>query len=177
MKFLDSSGVAYLYKQLSLQDYPNNKTLATVINAIDETKVDKNNPIFTGQAKIVVDENEKVLATEEYVKNYFSLFGMNVYKSPSVIPLTECMQIIFYAASKGTVTLTLEGLEFSKYLASNEEVGWYLWIQTDDVSGSLISPSGTRHYMNMGTKATEALISFVPDNDSSNPAFIVITTK
>lgn len=40
-KFLDAEGVSTLWKQLSLQDYPNNETLMAVINAIDETKQDK----------------------------------------------------------------------------------------------------------------------------------------
>lgn len=40
-KYLDASGVQHLWKLLSLQDYPNNETLIAVINAIDETKVDK----------------------------------------------------------------------------------------------------------------------------------------
>lgn len=39
--FLDSDGVKYLWSQLSLQDYPNNETLVSVINAIDEIKVNK----------------------------------------------------------------------------------------------------------------------------------------
>ena len=40
-KFLDQSGVEYLWSQLSLEDYPNNETLIAVLNAIDETKADK----------------------------------------------------------------------------------------------------------------------------------------
>lgn len=40
-KFLDQQGVEYLWKKLSLQDYPNNETLIAVINAIDENKADK----------------------------------------------------------------------------------------------------------------------------------------
>lgn len=40
-KFLDVSGVEYLYKKLSLEDYPNNEVLMAVINAIDENKLDK----------------------------------------------------------------------------------------------------------------------------------------
>lgn len=40
-KFLDAEGVGYLWKQLSLNDYPNNETLVAVINAIDEAKADK----------------------------------------------------------------------------------------------------------------------------------------
>lgn len=41
-KYLDASGIQYLWKQLSLKDYPNNEMLAAVINAIDEEKADKN---------------------------------------------------------------------------------------------------------------------------------------
>lgn len=39
--FLDANGVSYLYRRLSLQDYPNNETLIAILNAIDETKLDK----------------------------------------------------------------------------------------------------------------------------------------
>ena len=40
-KFLDAAGVQYLWKLLSLKDYPNNEMLMAVIRAIDETKADK----------------------------------------------------------------------------------------------------------------------------------------
>ena len=41
MKILDEQGLQYLWKQISLEDYPNNETLIAVLNAIDETKADK----------------------------------------------------------------------------------------------------------------------------------------
>ncbi len=41
MKYLDDKGLQYLWKQLSLEDYPNNEVLMAVLNAIDETKADK----------------------------------------------------------------------------------------------------------------------------------------
>ncbi len=41
-KFLDAEGVKYLWSKINMQDYPNNETLMAVINAIDETKADKN---------------------------------------------------------------------------------------------------------------------------------------
>ena len=47
-KFLDQAGVQYLWSKLSLEDYPNNQDLAAVINAIDETKADKDE--LVGQA-------------------------------------------------------------------------------------------------------------------------------
>jgi hypothetical protein len=46
-KFLDADGVKVLYDLLSLQDYPNNDILMAIINAIDETKFDKNK-MFVG---------------------------------------------------------------------------------------------------------------------------------
>lgn len=47
MKVLTADGVKILYDLLSLQDYPNNDVLMAVINAIDDTKLDKNK-IFIG---------------------------------------------------------------------------------------------------------------------------------
>lgn len=49
-KFLDIEGVKVLYQLLSLQDYPNNEILAAVVDAIDSTKLDKNN-IFIGTSQ------------------------------------------------------------------------------------------------------------------------------
>jgi hypothetical protein len=40
-KYLDEVGLQYLWSKISLQDYPNNDTLITVLNAIDETKANK----------------------------------------------------------------------------------------------------------------------------------------
>lgn len=53
-KFLDQIGLQYLWNKISLQDYPNNDTLITVLNAIDETKADKTTL-------------EKYLTKEEYI--------------------------------------------------------------------------------------------------------------
>lgn len=40
-KFLDQEGVKYLWSKVAMEDYPNNETLVAVLNAIDETKADK----------------------------------------------------------------------------------------------------------------------------------------
>lgn len=40
-RFLDDKGLQYLWSKVNMQDYPNNETLMAVINAIDETKLDK----------------------------------------------------------------------------------------------------------------------------------------
>ena len=40
-KFLDAEGIKYLWSKISMEDYPNNETLIAVLNAIDQTKADK----------------------------------------------------------------------------------------------------------------------------------------
>lgn len=75
-KFLDADGVSFLWSQLSLQDYPNNETLVAVINAIDETKANKNDVLLKAEQELTTEEVEQVranlklenLATEEQVE-------------------------------------------------------------------------------------------------------------
>jgi hypothetical protein len=40
-KYLDIEGLQYLWSRINMQDYPNNKTLIAVINAIDDSKADR----------------------------------------------------------------------------------------------------------------------------------------
>lgn len=47
LKVLTADGVKVLYNLLSLQDYPNNDVLMAVIDAIDDTKLDKQ-MVFVG---------------------------------------------------------------------------------------------------------------------------------
>lgn len=55
-KFLDYEGLRILWSKISMKDYPNNEVLAAVINAIDETKVDK--------------EDGKGLSTNDFTTTY-----------------------------------------------------------------------------------------------------------
>lgn len=56
-KFLDSEGVKHLWSKVNMQDYPNNEVLVGIINAIDDTKANKEdilksipfNKIFIGE--------------------------------------------------------------------------------------------------------------------------------
>lgn len=41
MKFLDEKGLQHLWSKISMEDYPNNETLIAVLNAIDQTKANK----------------------------------------------------------------------------------------------------------------------------------------
>lgn len=65
--FLDSVGLTYLWKKISLNDYPNNKTLISVINAIDETKANINNPTFSGEVSTTIEGTTQILATQDYI--------------------------------------------------------------------------------------------------------------
>lgn len=72
-KYLDANGVGYLYKKLSLEDYPNNETLATVIDAMQSTLDEKANidsPSLTGvptAPTAAVGTSTQQLATTEFV--------------------------------------------------------------------------------------------------------------
>lgn len=66
-KFLDANGVTQLWKKLSLEDYPNNETLMAVINAIDQTKANKEEiPSLVSQL-----ENDSKFISEDQVKSLF----------------------------------------------------------------------------------------------------------
>ena len=56
-KFLDQSGVEFLWSKISMDDYPNNDMLIAVLNAIDETKADKNNVLTVPSGATSTFEN------------------------------------------------------------------------------------------------------------------------
>lgn len=61
-KFIDKDGLKVLWNQISLKDYPNNETLMAVIDAIDETKANKDEIV---QA----DWNQNDETAKDYIKN------------------------------------------------------------------------------------------------------------
>lgn len=63
-KYLDQEGVKYLWSKISMEDYPNNETLIAVLNAIDETKADKDKI----PTKVSQLENDSKYITEEQVQ-------------------------------------------------------------------------------------------------------------
>ena len=66
-KFLDQEGVKHLWSKISMEDYPNNETLIAVLNAIDQTKADKDEiPTLTSQL-----ENDSKFVSEDSVKDFF----------------------------------------------------------------------------------------------------------
>lgn len=70
-KYLDQEGVKYLWSKIDMQDYPNNETLMAVINAIDETKVDKDKLVQS-------DWNQNNKNQLDYIKNrthYYNIYA------------------------------------------------------------------------------------------------------
>ena len=81
------------------------------------------------------------------------------YASPSSIPIKSGMQIIFYVANGDTVTVKIGNASTTVTLADGNVCTWWLWVQTAEQSGSLISPSGNRVYMDVGGTATEMIFT------------------
>lgn len=61
-KFLDYEGIKHLWSKINMQDYPNNEMLMAVINAIDETKANKEDLTQS-------DWNENDETSLAYIKN------------------------------------------------------------------------------------------------------------
>ena len=66
-KFLDIEGLKHLWSKVSLYDYPNNEVLVAVVNALDETKADKDEiPSLVSQL-----ENDSNFMSEEQIRSLF----------------------------------------------------------------------------------------------------------
>lgn len=65
-KFLDQAGVQHLWSKVNMQDYPNNETLMTVINSIDETKADKTTVNNIDERLALVESGEGVSLLGSY---------------------------------------------------------------------------------------------------------------
>lgn len=74
-KYLDAEGLAHLWGQISLQDYPNNETLIAVINAIDTTKKNKDIIVTKGDDGLATMSSTEIAAamaegTTVYFREY-----------------------------------------------------------------------------------------------------------
>ena len=71
-RFLDFEGVRHLWSKINMQDYPNNDMLMNVIQAIDDTKADRdellqNKEEITGQESYELQFKLKLPSVTEYV--------------------------------------------------------------------------------------------------------------
>lgn len=103
-KFLDQKGLEFLWSKISMEDYPNNETLIAVLNAIDNTKADKNEiPTLTSQL-----ENDSNFTSEEQVKSLFRSLSSNLvlrfYCVEDVTIITNGVSVIYPANSNVEVS-------------------------------------------------------------------------
>ena len=80
-KFLDLNGVRVLWDQVNLNDYPNNETLIAVLNAIDETKANKENVAFISEE----DGEDIVVETQSPYAGTIHRFTVEVNCAPMYI--------------------------------------------------------------------------------------------
>lgn len=72
-KYLDAEGLQFLWSKISMEDYPNNETLIAILNAIDETKANKDEV----PTKVSQLENDSKFATEEQVQDLYNRLNSN----------------------------------------------------------------------------------------------------
>ena len=76
-KFLDYEGVQYLWSHINMQDYPNNETLIAILNAIDETKANKEEI----PSKVSQLENDSNYLVEQDVEALYKRLSSNTILS------------------------------------------------------------------------------------------------
>lgn len=109
-----------------------------------------------------------------YVTNA-NLSTVTIYKQPTSIPAASGMQIICYGATAGTMDFQIGNKVYSKELASGSDCGWFLWVQTSSIDGSIVTKDG-RQYMNIGETIDEIGITWSPSVETvSSSSYIVIT--
>lgn len=112
-KYLDQAGVEYLWKKLSLEDYPNNEMLIAVINALDESKVDAVEGKQLSTEDYTTEEKEKLNNLENYTLPIASPDVLGGVKIGDNLEVTEEGVLNAQAASNvhyGTTEPTDDGI-------------------------------------------------------------------
>lgn len=126
--FLDAEGVKYLWSKVNMQDYPNNETLMAVINAIDETKADKESPIFTGIPMAPTADphtNTAQIATTEFVNT--AIINAVLKGISPVEPSNNDIPLVFFGGDlpqKKQDTI----MNF-RYISKNRDISGYVKIK------------------------------------------------
>ena len=102
-KYLDQEGVKFLWSKISMEDYPNNETLIAILNAIDETKANKEEI----PTKVSQLENDSKFANEEQVEDLYNRLNSNA-------------TLGFYCVED--VTIVLNGVSTTYPANSNVEI-------------------------------------------------------
>ena len=106
-KFLDYEGVKHLWSKINMNDYPNNEILKAVINAIDETKADKE------EVQSKLDEIEEDISKKSQVQ----IVEANEIEDLSILKIYKLTQEEYEEALKNN-TIDENGL----YLTPDEGI-------------------------------------------------------
>ena len=113
--FLDYEGVKHLWSKVSMKDYPNNETLAAVINAIDETKADKSE-LFSGSWNDLSDkpffDNEDIICDGTMDISEYSYPDDSQTGSISLLKDIQKLEI-------GTLQAIIDGIEYTVTIGEN----------------------------------------------------------
>ena len=128
-KFLDQTGVQYLWSKISMEDYPNNETLIAVLNAIDETKADRD--------EITNKQNKNVIVYRDSATKKASM------TAPQIMERVRAGDNVYYtpSLSGGTLHSYLEGSNsvaffYSNYIDNTKAMGTGVTI---DSGGNIVS--------------------------------------
>lgn len=139
-KFLDYEGVKHLWSKVNMQDYPNNEVLIGVINAIDETKANKEDIPEVIPAIIDVtllpteniQENAfyrlltgKFVANQEYASDTWTVYCVgSLPETGEVVTNTAMSYLIgYYNLADGNVYGYIDS---DLGVAIGVSAGWYL---------------------------------------------------
>lgn len=113
----------------------------------------------------------------DFVVNSSSVTGkVLVYTRPTNIPISSGTQIICYCSDGGTFTFTFGDATFIYESTGENDVGWFLWIQTsENKAGSIIQSNGIRTYLVTNENTTDVGINFTPNSSDTNGSYIVTT--
>ena len=79
--YLDYEGLRYLWSKISMDDYPNNETLIAILNAIDQTKANKEEiPLKISQL-----ENDSKFITEQEVEDLYNNISTAILYTPQTL--------------------------------------------------------------------------------------------
>ena len=140
--FLDAAGLTYLWKKVSMEDYPNNETLIAILNAIDETKANKDEI----PTKVSQLENDSKFASEDYVKqNLQNLRYETVLTTPQSLTEEQKNQV---KENLGLTTITQE--PENKDPITTEYVYTYDGDNASDANSWVLNYGGTKVFVKMG---------------------------
>ena len=108
-KYLDQEGVKYLWSKISIEDYPNNKTLMAVISAIDETKLDKS----------IFEDYSGIKAFEPRVDDIPKVFINGIIPTTKDDVLAELTYISKTLSFHSYITIKCQGTSSMKYPKKN----------------------------------------------------------